>query len=121
MFVRPARSVDPWLIYYVAIGLLVAMVALVVAPSMILYRSFQTSNAVAMRRSRLRGSSCSRNPTTNAYMICPLLPALGVRWCQATRSRGVYLLTIEGRGIGNELDQRRFKISAIRITDLSKT
>jgi branched-chain amino acid transport system permease protein len=31
MFVRPARSVDPWLIYYVAIGLLVAMVGVVVA------------------------------------------------------------------------------------------
>lgn len=31
MFVRPARSVDPWLVYYVAIGLLVAMIAVVVA------------------------------------------------------------------------------------------
>jgi len=31
MFIRPARSVDPWLLYYVAIGLLLGMVALVVA------------------------------------------------------------------------------------------
>ena len=31
LFIRPARSVDPWLIYYVAIGLLVAIVGLVVA------------------------------------------------------------------------------------------
>ena len=31
MFIRPARSVDPWLLYYVAIGLLIGMVALVVA------------------------------------------------------------------------------------------
>jgi branched-chain amino acid transport system permease protein len=31
MFVRPARSVDPWLIYYVAVGLLLAMVGLVIA------------------------------------------------------------------------------------------
>ncbi|HEX3480107.1 MAG TPA: branched-chain amino acid ABC transporter permease [Kofleriaceae bacterium] len=30
MFIRPARSVDPWTIYYLAVGLLVAMVALVV-------------------------------------------------------------------------------------------
>lgn len=30
MFIRPARSVDPWLLYYVAIGLLIGMVALVV-------------------------------------------------------------------------------------------
>jgi branched-chain amino acid transport system permease protein len=30
MFVRPARSVDPWLLYYVAIGLLVGMIALVI-------------------------------------------------------------------------------------------
>jgi branched-chain amino acid transport system permease protein len=30
MFVRPARSVDPWLIYYVAIGLLIAIVGLVI-------------------------------------------------------------------------------------------
>jgi branched-chain amino acid transport system permease protein len=30
MFVRPARSVDPWLVYYLAIGLLIGMVALVV-------------------------------------------------------------------------------------------
>jgi branched-chain amino acid transport system permease protein len=30
MFIRPARSVDPWTVYYLAIGLLVAMVALVV-------------------------------------------------------------------------------------------
>ena len=30
MFIRPARSVDPWVVYYVAIGLLIAMVALVV-------------------------------------------------------------------------------------------
>lgn len=29
MFIRPARSVDPWVVYYVAIGLLIAMVALV--------------------------------------------------------------------------------------------
>jgi branched-chain amino acid transport system permease protein len=31
MFIRPARSVDPWVIYYVAVGLLIGMVALVVA------------------------------------------------------------------------------------------
>lgn len=31
MFIRAARSVDPWLIYYVAIGVLIGMVALVVA------------------------------------------------------------------------------------------
>lgn len=31
LFVRPARSVDAWLIYYVAIGLLLGLVALVVA------------------------------------------------------------------------------------------
>jgi branched-chain amino acid transport system permease protein len=31
MFIRPARDVDPWTAYYVAIGLLVALVALVVA------------------------------------------------------------------------------------------
>ena len=31
MFIRPARAVDPWVVYYVAIGLLIAMVALVVA------------------------------------------------------------------------------------------
>lgn len=31
MFVRPARSVDPWLIYYVAVGLLLAMIGLVIA------------------------------------------------------------------------------------------
>jgi branched-chain amino acid transport system permease protein len=31
MFIRPARGVDPWLVYYVAIALLVAIVALVVA------------------------------------------------------------------------------------------
>lgn len=30
MFVRPARSVDPWVIYYVAIGLLIGLVALMV-------------------------------------------------------------------------------------------
>src|SRR5262249_47040421 len=30
MFIRPARSVDPWLIYYVAVGLLIGMVVLVV-------------------------------------------------------------------------------------------
>jgi branched-chain amino acid transport system permease protein len=30
MFIRPARSVEPWTVYYVAVGLLVAMVALVV-------------------------------------------------------------------------------------------
>lgn len=30
MFIRPARLVDPWVVYYVAIGLLIAMVALVV-------------------------------------------------------------------------------------------
>ena len=30
MFIRPARSVDPWTVYYVAIGLLIATVALVV-------------------------------------------------------------------------------------------
>jgi branched-chain amino acid transport system permease protein len=30
MFIRPARSVDPWVIYYVAVGLLIGMVALVV-------------------------------------------------------------------------------------------
>jgi len=30
LFIRPARSVEPWTIYYLAIGLLVAMVALVV-------------------------------------------------------------------------------------------
>jgi branched-chain amino acid transport system permease protein len=30
MFIRAARSVDPWLIYYVAVGLVIAMVALVV-------------------------------------------------------------------------------------------
>jgi branched-chain amino acid transport system permease protein len=30
MFIRPARSVDPWLIYYVAIALLLGMVALVI-------------------------------------------------------------------------------------------
>jgi len=30
MFIRPARSVDPWLVYYVAIGLAIAMVALVI-------------------------------------------------------------------------------------------
>ena len=30
MFVRPARSVDPWLLYYIAIGLLVGMIALVI-------------------------------------------------------------------------------------------
>jgi branched-chain amino acid transport system permease protein len=30
MFIRPARSVDPWVVYYVAIGLLIGMVALVV-------------------------------------------------------------------------------------------
>lgn len=31
MFIRPARSVDPWLVYYVAIGLLIGMAALVFA------------------------------------------------------------------------------------------
>ncbi|HEU4726861.1 MAG TPA: branched-chain amino acid ABC transporter permease [Kofleriaceae bacterium] len=31
MFIRQARSVDPWLIYYVAVGLLIGVVALVVA------------------------------------------------------------------------------------------
>jgi branched-chain amino acid transport system permease protein len=31
MFIRPARSVDPWVVYYLAVGLLVALVALVVA------------------------------------------------------------------------------------------
>ena len=31
MFIRPARGVDPWLVYYVAIGLLLAMVGLVIA------------------------------------------------------------------------------------------
>jgi branched-chain amino acid transport system permease protein len=31
MFIRRARDVDPWLLYYVAIGLLIGMVALVVA------------------------------------------------------------------------------------------
>ena len=31
MFIRPPRSVDPWVVYYVAVGLLVGMVALVVA------------------------------------------------------------------------------------------
>jgi branched-chain amino acid transport system permease protein len=31
MFIRPARVVDPWLVYYVAIGLLIAIIALVVA------------------------------------------------------------------------------------------
>jgi len=31
MFIRPARSVDPWVVYYVAVGLLIGMVALVVA------------------------------------------------------------------------------------------
>ena len=30
MFIRPARSVDPWVVYYVAIGLLISMIALVV-------------------------------------------------------------------------------------------
>ncbi|HET7499347.1 MAG TPA: branched-chain amino acid ABC transporter permease [Kofleriaceae bacterium] len=30
MFIRQARSVDPWVVYYVAIGLLIGMVALVV-------------------------------------------------------------------------------------------
>jgi len=30
MFIRPARSVEPWTVYYLAVGLLVAMVALVV-------------------------------------------------------------------------------------------
>jgi branched-chain amino acid transport system permease protein len=30
MFIRPARTVEPWTVYYVAVGLLVAMVALVV-------------------------------------------------------------------------------------------
>jgi branched-chain amino acid transport system permease protein len=30
MFIRPARTVDPWVIYYVAIGLLIGMVALVI-------------------------------------------------------------------------------------------
>ncbi len=30
MFIRPARSVEPWSVYYLAIGLLIAMVALVV-------------------------------------------------------------------------------------------
>jgi branched-chain amino acid transport system permease protein len=30
LFIRPARSVEPWTVYYVAIGLVVAMVALVV-------------------------------------------------------------------------------------------
>jgi branched-chain amino acid transport system permease protein len=30
MFIRQARSVDPWVVYYVAVGLLVGMVALVV-------------------------------------------------------------------------------------------
>jgi branched-chain amino acid transport system permease protein len=30
MFIRPARSVDPWTIYYLSVGLLVALVALVV-------------------------------------------------------------------------------------------
>ncbi len=30
MFIRPARSVDPWTVYYLAVGLLIAMVALVV-------------------------------------------------------------------------------------------
>ena len=30
MFIRQARSVDPWLVYYVAIGLLIGMMALVV-------------------------------------------------------------------------------------------
>lgn len=30
MFIRPARTVEPWAVYYVAVGLLVAMVALVV-------------------------------------------------------------------------------------------
>lgn len=31
LFIRPARLVDPWTVYYVAVGLLVALVALVVA------------------------------------------------------------------------------------------
>jgi len=31
MFIRQARAIDPWVVYYVAIGLLIAMVALVVA------------------------------------------------------------------------------------------
>ncbi|HEX3758440.1 MAG TPA: branched-chain amino acid ABC transporter permease [Kofleriaceae bacterium] len=30
MFIRPARTVDPWTVYYLAIGLLIALVALVV-------------------------------------------------------------------------------------------
>jgi branched-chain amino acid transport system permease protein len=30
MFVRQARTIDPWLVYYVAVGLLIVMVALVV-------------------------------------------------------------------------------------------
>lgn len=30
MFIRPARSVDPWVVYYAAVGLLIGMVALVV-------------------------------------------------------------------------------------------
>ena len=30
MFIRPARTIDPWLVYYVAIGLLIAIIALVV-------------------------------------------------------------------------------------------
>ena len=30
MFIRPARSVEPWLVYYVAVALLIGMVALVV-------------------------------------------------------------------------------------------
>jgi branched-chain amino acid transport system permease protein len=31
MFIRPARGLDPWLIFYVAVGLLIAIIALVVA------------------------------------------------------------------------------------------
>jgi branched-chain amino acid transport system permease protein len=31
MFIRPARSVDPWLVYYIAIGVFIAIVGLVVA------------------------------------------------------------------------------------------
>jgi branched-chain amino acid transport system permease protein len=30
MFIRPARSVDPWVVYYAAVGLLIGMVVLVV-------------------------------------------------------------------------------------------
>jgi len=30
MYIRPARSVDPWVVYYVAVGLLIGMVVLVV-------------------------------------------------------------------------------------------